>query len=254
MQKEHSEGPGGTERPSNAETIAQLHEVIRTGSSSPAYVETGDGERFVLKLAGAGAGRRGLLTEFLANGIAERVGLSVPPARPLFLPENFPWQVGTDEFDDLVQRSSGWNLGIAVIPDAGALGPGDLADLPPNFLSHLALADRLLQNVDRTAKNPNLLRSPQGTFAIDHGSCLFVNRIALGRGPFPFALPANHFLAGTSRATESADLGSADVAVAIGAAPSLIEACPAEWLATLPFGQSEFERRLIGYLEAFSAR
>ena len=186
--------------PSSGETIARLHEVIRTGSSSPAIVETGDGERFVLKLAGAGAGRLGLLTEFLANGIAECVGLRVAPARPLFLPKNFPWQIGTDEFDDLVKRSDGWNLGIAFLPDAVPLGADELAELPADFLGPLMLADRLLQNVDRTAKNPNLLRSPQGLFAIDFGSCLFLNRIAARRTSFPFALPPNHFLAGTPRA------------------------------------------------------
>ena len=254
MQKHLSEDCWAVERPSGGETIVRMHEVIRTSSSSPATVETRAGDFFVLKLAGGGAGPRGLLAEFLASGIARCVGLSVPSARPLFLPEDFPWQIGTDEFDDMLQRSYGWNLGIQFIPDAAPLRPDELANLPAEFLAHLAFADRLLQNVDRTAKNPNLLRSPQGIFAIDFGSCLFLNRIATRRTSFPFALPQNHFLAGTPRAAASPDLGTADITAAIRAVPRLIQACPAEWLATLPFERSELEWRLIRYLEAFSVR
>src|SRR5436190_13239010 len=238
----------------DAATIARMHEVIRTSSSSPSRVETRGGEFFIMKLAGAGAGRRGLLTEFLAAGIARSVGLPVPPVRPLLLQKDFPWQIGTDEFDDMLQRSYGWNLGIAYIPDAVALGPGDLAGLPPDFLTHLAFVDRLLQNVDRSVKNPNLIRSPAGVFAIDFGSCLYLNRIASRRTSFPFALPQNHFLAGTPRAAMCPDLGTASIVAAIAEVPRLINACPAEWLTTVPFERDDFERYLIRYLEAFSVR
>ena len=110
------------------------------------------------------------------------------------------------------------------------------------------------QNVDRTTKNPNILRSPGGLFAIDFGSCLFLNRIASRKTSFPFVLPPNHFLAGTPRATASPALGTANIGGAIAAVPGLIDACPTGWLATLPFGRGEFERRLMRYLEAFSVR
>jgi hypothetical protein len=241
-------------RPTGPDEVVRMLDVIRTSSSAPAYVETGDGALYVLKLSGAGAGARGLLTEFLATEIARSVGLPVPATRPLFLPEDFPWQVGTDEFDDMVRRSAGWNLGIAFIPEATTLEEHELANLPADFVSHLAFADRLLQNVDRTTKNPNILRSPEGLFAIDFGSCLFLNRIASRKTSFPFALPPNHFLAGTPRAAASPALGTANIAEAIAAVPALIDACPTGWLATLPFGCEEFERRLMRYLEAFSVR
>jgi hypothetical protein len=254
MLKLPDEDRWATERPADGETVARMHEVIRTSSSAPAIVETRSGELFVLKLAGGGAGPRGLLTEFLAAGIAKCVGLPVPAARPLLLPKDFPWQIGTDEFDDMLQRSYGWNLGIALIPDAEPVKPDALGDLPADFLTHLAFADRLLQNVDRTAKNPNLLRSPQGIFAIDFGSCLFLNRIATRRTSFPFALPQNHFLAGTPRAAASPLLGASDVTAAIEVVPHLIQACPAEWIASLPFKRQELEWRLIRYLEASSVR
>jgi hypothetical protein len=234
--------------------VARMLDVIRTGSSAPAYVEAGDGALYILKLAGAGAGTRGLLTEFLATGIARAIGLAVPSTRPLFLPEDFPWQVGTDEFDDMVRRSYGWNLGIGFIAQATTLEADELGALPAGFIAHLAFADRLLQNVDRTVKNPNVLKSPLGFVAIDFGSCLFLNRIASRRTSFPFALPPNHFLAGTPRAAASPALGTANISDAIAAVPGLIDACPAEWLATLPFGPEELDWRLTRYLEAFEVR
>ena len=122
----------------------------------------------------------------------------MPLVQRLFLPEKFPWQIGTDEFDDLVQRSAGWNLGVRFIPDARDLVEADLAALPAPFLARLAQADRLLQNVDRTRRNPNLLGDAAGAvWAIDHGACLFLDRIVAGRTPYAFGLPTNHFLAGS---------------------------------------------------------
>jgi hypothetical protein len=141
-----------------------------------------------------------------------------------------------------------------LIPGAVALGPDDLADLPLDFLTHLAFADRLLQNVDRTRKNPNILKSPRGAFAIDFGSCLFLNRIATKRASFPFSLPANHFLAGVPRAAASPDLGSDVISATIEAVPALVQASPVEWIASLPFERDELAWRLVRYLEAFSVR
>jgi hypothetical protein len=235
----------------DAHTIARLLQVIRAGSSLPALAETRTGELTVVKFTGAGGGPHGLLTEFLATGIAARLGLAVPQAEPLWLPEKFPWQVGTDEFDDMMQRSSGWNLGLAFIPDAVPIAAAELAALPEKFRARLACVDALLQNVDRTAKNPNILRSPAGVFAIDHGSCLFLNRAIGRRRPFPFALPQNHFLAGMPHPALSGER-SAAATTAIAAVPDLVAACPETWLGDLGFGREELTVRLVGYFEAFT--
>jgi len=71
-----------------------------------------------MKLSGAGPGRRALATEYIALRIARRLGLNVPDALLLQLPHELPWQTGTDEFYEAVQRSAGANLGIALIADA----------------------------------------------------------------------------------------------------------------------------------------
>ena len=134
-----------------------------------------------MKLSGAGPGKRALATEYMALKIARHLGLRVPDAQVLDLPRDFPWQAGTDEFYEAVQRSAGANLGVAFIADAHDLKARDLAGLPEPFVDRLAAIDALLQNVDRTAANPNIMRDAAGVhWAIDFGACLLFDRLARG--------------------------------------------------------------------------
>ena len=145
------------------ETVAAFRRVLARGSSFPSLVETASGRLMVMKLSGAGQGARGLAAELIAGTLAGLAGLNVPRAQPLLLPDGLPWQVGTDEFYEAVQRSVGWNLGVEFIPDAADLDAAQLPSLPPEFLSRLAAVDALLQNVDRTKANLNVLRDAAGT-------------------------------------------------------------------------------------------
>ena len=187
------------------ETVAVIHRVLASGSSFPSVVETNTGRVCVLKLSGAGSGRRALATEYLALKLARNFGLTVPDVHVIDLPRDFPWQTGTDEFHEAVQRSAGANLGVAFIADARDLKARDLAELPGPFIQRLAAVDALLQNVDRTAANPNIMRDAAGVhWAIDFGACLLIERLARGALEPRRDLPANHFLA------------SRDVADAVG--------------------------------------
>jgi hypothetical protein len=235
-----------------AQTVVRLIRVYGQGSTSPALVETGSGELFVMKFSAAGPGVRTLLTEFVATALAGQLGLRVPPTRALYLPPHFPWQIGTDEFDDLVQRSAGWNLGMGYIAQARDLSAGDLDGLPPAFATRLALSDRLLHNVDRTRENPNILVDPAGRFwAIDHGACLFLGRVLGDRQPFVFELPAGHFLADNSRIAaapaEPANPLERDVI------RPLIEAAPASWFGGIELSRAALAARLSSYVGAFHA-
>jgi len=151
--------------------------VLPAASTSPALIETADGRRWVMKFTGAGPGPFGVLTEYLALGIARAFGAPVPEARPVLLPEGFPWMAGTDEFDSMLQRSIGWNLAVAFVPDARPANPADLEPSPG--LEAIARADCFLQNVDRTAGNPNLLVAGGRVVAIDYDASLYLSR-ALG--------------------------------------------------------------------------
>jgi len=228
--------------PGAAETVARVVAVLPNASTSPAVAETADGGRWVLKFSGAGPGPFGLLTEYLALGIARAFGAPVPDSRPLYLPAGFPWMAGTDEFDAMLQRSTGWNLGIVYLADARPATPGDL--VPGPALAAIAAADRFLHNVDRTARNPNLLVAGGALRAIDYDACLYLAR-ALGpeRAPTP-ALPSGHLLDGV-------DL-PAVTAPAIDFA-GLVAPVPDDWLAAAGAGRADLAARLAGRYAAWVA-
>ena len=179
------------------ETISAVLRVMPRGGGFPSLVETISGRRFLMKLSGVGQGLSGLLTEFIATRLAAACGLKVPRVQPLMLSKALPWQTGTDEFYEALQRSAGWNLGVEFVDDAQDVAAHGLGDLPADFLDRLSSVDSLLQNVDRTLQNPNLLRDREGDYwAIDFGACLFLDRFARFGPRMKFDLPTNHFAAG----------------------------------------------------------
>jgi hypothetical protein len=200
--------------------VVRVIEVLPHASTSPALVETADGARRVMKFAASGPGPSGLLTELLALGIARALGAPVPSAAPVWLRQGFPWQAGTDEFDAMLQRSAGWNLGIAWLPDARPASAADLALAPAEVLDAIARADALLANVDRTAKNPNLLVSDGRLWAIDYDACLYLSRALAGRTAGA-ALPAGHLLAGREPGGPLPPIGFA----------ALVAGAPRDWIA-----------------------
>jgi hypothetical protein len=144
----------------------------------------------------------------------------------------------------MVQRSCGWNLGIAFISDAIALRDSDLAALPDDFLAALARADTLLANVDRPCSNPSILLDAQGApWAIDFGACLFLNRILAGNLARPTAPPASHFLADRARAPEPIAIDEREI-------HALVQEAPEDWLHDLPVSRGELAKRLAIYFGA----
>ena len=228
------------------ETVARLLDLFAGGSTLPALAETVSGERFVLKLRATASGTRSLATELLGTRIAARLGLKVPAVRPLFVPAELPWEIGTDAFDETLQRSLGWNLGVAFLPDARPVSATEVGSLSPAFVAALATVDDLLQNVDRTVKNRNLLSGPDGAiYAIDFGGCLFLQRIIARRTPYPFGLPGNHFLAGRASRSEEREVVDPD-RVADSA-----DALPEEWLDGTGMTPSELKSHLRDYATAY---
>jgi hypothetical protein len=228
------------------ESVAAFRRVLARGSSFPSLVETTSGRLLVLKLSGVGQGARGLATELIAGTLAGLCRLNVPHAQPLLLPAGLPWQVGTDEFYEAVQRSGGWNLGVEFIPDAVDLERADITSLPPEFRSRLGAVDALLQNVDRTAANPNVLRDAAGRpWAIDFGACLLIDRLVRGALTPRLDLPANHILADRPPLA----LSPQELAAGIDArqVDSALAALPEAWVGELGISRKHLGGRLKQY-------
>lgn len=141
------------------------------GSSFPTLIETESGQFFVLKMIGAGNGVSSLIAEFIANNIANKLGWNVPIAEWIILPTDFPWTFGTDEFDDIVQKSYGYNLGIKFIPNAQIIDKSKLFESINVYQDIIYTLDLFFLNYDRTMLSINFMFDESNElYIIDHGS------------------------------------------------------------------------------------
>lgn len=168
------------------------------GSSFPTLARTEDGRDVVVKMHGAGNGMPSLLSEFVANRVARTFGWPVPDCIWIEIEDGFPWNFGTDEFDDIVTKSFGWNLGIEYMPELQALEEAEYANIPPDVLQAIFTLDLFFLNTDRAVISRNVARDREGRHVIlDHGSlALFQVPTAAQRTK----LYGNHFLAQDDRA------------------------------------------------------
>jgi hypothetical protein len=227
------------------ETISAVVRVMPRGGGFPSLVETTSGRRFIMKLSGVGQGESGLLTEFVATRLAAAFGLKVPRVLPLMLSKALPWQTGTDEFYEALQRSAGWNLGVEFVDNAQDVAANGLGDIPADFLDRLSSVDAFLQNVDRTLKNPNLLRDREGEYwAIDFGACLFLDRFARFGSRMKFELPTDYLAAG--RRVEPLTFENAHVPLR-----EVISDIPDSWTDSVPGGRQALLETLSRLIDAY---
>ena len=98
-------------------------------------------------------------------------GLSTPRLVVLDLDPEIARYEADEEVQDLLNASPGPNLGVDFLP--GAFGyDGDLAPEDPAGPQVLWL-DAFTANVDRSWRNPNLLRWHGELWVIDHGAALY---------------------------------------------------------------------------------
>lgn len=140
----------------------------------PAIVELETGELSVMKLRGAGQGARALVAEIIVGQLGRSLGLPVPELVLITLDEALARTERDQEIQELLVASVGLNVGLAFVSgalmlDAAAPGPG----LDGTLASRIVLFDAFTTNVDRTARNPNLLEQQGKLWLIDHGAALY---------------------------------------------------------------------------------
>jgi HipA-like kinase len=134
-------------------------------------VETAAGVYFT-KLRGAGQGRSALVAEIIVAGLAQTLGLRVPPMALIALEEGVETLDRDGELADLLRASHGLNLGFRYLPDARDFRPTEVEAVGPEIASTIVWLDGLVQNPDRTPRNPNLLWCRKELWLIDHGASL----------------------------------------------------------------------------------
>lgn len=147
--------------------------ALREGGSVPAILEADDQGLYVTKFRGAAQGVGALIAEALGGALAQAAGLRVPERVlvefDLALARNEP----DPEIRDLLKGSGGLNVGLDYLPGSVTFDPLAKPAPEPGVASDVVLFDALIANVDRTAKNPNLLVWHKALWLIDHGSAFY---------------------------------------------------------------------------------
>ena len=94
------------------------------------------------------------------------------------------------EIQELIARSGGPNAGLDFLPGALPYTPAAGPAPAPGPAAEVVWFDALVTNVDRAARNPNLLLLHGRLWLIDHGSALYLHHGGLdperhARRPFP---------------------------------------------------------------------
>lgn len=163
---------------------------LREGGSLPAIIEADDDGMYVLKFRGAGQGPRVLAAELLAGELARACGLPVPEIVLVTLDPDLARTEPDPEIQSLIRASAGLNLALDYLPGSVTFDP--VTENPSAELaSAIVWFDALVTNVDRTARNPNMLMWHRKLWLIDHGAALYFHHawdddyLAHSRTPFP---------------------------------------------------------------------
>ena len=167
---------------------------LREGGSLPAIVEADDDGMYVLKFRGAGQGTRALIAELVSGEIARALGLPVPELVFAELEADLARTEPDPEIHALIQDSAGLNLALDYLPGLGHLRSGGPQARIRSSPSRIVWFDAYVTNVDRTARNTNMLMWHRRLWLIDHGATLYFHHAPgweSGGQPRPRSVPAD---------------------------------------------------------------
>ncbi len=152
--------------------VVQYLKPLREGGSLPGIVQADDDFLYVLKFRGAGQGKKALIAELIGGLLAQAMGLKVPELVFMNLDDSFSKMEPDEEIQDLLKFSVGLNLGLHFLSRAITYDP--LVSIADSLsASKVVLLDSMIKNIDRTAKNTNLLNWNKELWLIDHGASLY---------------------------------------------------------------------------------
>lgn len=169
---------------------------LREGGSLPAIVEADDDGLYVLKFRGAGQGPKALIAELVAGETARALALPVPEIVFVELDGALADTEPDPEIQDLLRASVGLNLALDYLPGSVTFDPL-VERLSPELASSIVWFDAYVTNVDRTARNANMLMWHKRLWLIDHGASLYFQHTwtnYLERSRAPFAHIKDHVL------------------------------------------------------------
>lgn len=218
---------------------------LREGGSLPAIVEADDGFLYVLKFRGAGQGVKALIAELLGGEIARALGFRVPEIVFARVDPAFGRTEPDEEIQDLLRFSEGLNLGLHYLSGAISFDPV-VNRVDGATASKIVWLDCVLTNVDRTARNTNMLMWNKELWLIDHGAALYFHHSWNNwqeQSTRPFVQVKDHVLLPWANELEKTD-EAFRVILNAEVIRSLISLIPEEWLIT-PDNPSPGENRKV---------
>ncbi|MBC3538769.1 HipA family kinase [Rufibacter sediminis] len=218
---------------------------LREGGSLPAIVEADDEFLYVLKFRGAGQGVKALIAELVAGEIARLLGFRIPELVFANLDECFGRTEPDEEIQDLLRFSEGLNLGLHYLSKAITFD-ALVNTVDARLASQVVWLDCLITNVDRTARNTNMLMWHKELWLIDHGAAFYFHHSWQNwqeQAKRPFAQVKDHVLLPRASELEAVDAAYKQILTPekIQAIVSLI---PDDWLTgDSPFATPEEHRQ-----------
>ena len=204
---------------------------LREGGSLPAIAEADDGFLYVLKFRGAGQGVKALIAELIGGEIARVLGLRVPEIVFANLDEGFGRTEPDEEIQDLLKASVGLNLALHYLSGSTTFDPV-VTKVDAGTASKIVWLDCLLNNVDRTARNTNILLWHKEIWLIDHGAALYFHHSWeqwKQKATHPFVHVKDHVLLAQAAELQTVDAASR-LLVTDDCIDAIVELIPAEWL------------------------
>jgi hypothetical protein len=237
-------------------TATRYATPLREGGSLPAVVEADDDGLYVVKFSGAGQGPKALIAELVAGEIGRHLGLLVPEIVLVDVDPRLGAAEPDQEIQDLLKRSGGLNLGLDFLPGALSFDPAVGPSPGPDLAANIVWFDALVTNVDRTAKNVNMLVWHGRLWLIDHGAALYVQHT--------WRDPAAHARRSFDRVRDhvllpfAGSISAADGRLAHRLTPEVLEGVarliPAEWLRSPDGTAGDLDADRAAYVDYLAAR
>jgi len=227
---------------------------LREGGSMPAIAEADDDFLYVIKFRGAGQGVKALIAELIGGEIARALGLKLPEIVFANLDEAFGRTEPDEEIQDLLKASVGLNLALHYLSGAITYDPV-VTRLDETLASQIVWLDCLLMNMDRTARNTNMLLWHKELWLIDHGASLYFHHSWQNwkeQAAKPFALVKDHVLLPQAQQLAAVNEQFKQV-LTNGLITRIVDLVPDEWLTVdAPFDTPQQHRE--AYVEFLTTR